>query len=72
MDQGLKQIQEFLRGLSLQQKALLAGGAMAVGLSLWLFVALLDHGKNVALYSGLKPEDAQSMGEPSGGEKYSL
>jgi len=40
LDQALKQIQEFLRGLSLQQKALLAGRA-AVGLILWLFVALL-------------------------------
>ncbi len=60
MSKGLDQIQDFLRGLSLQQKALLAGGAAAVGLTLWLFVALLDH-KNVILYSGLKPQDAQSM-----------
>jgi flagellar M-ring protein FliF len=61
LSQGLEQIQDFLRGLSLQQKALLAGGAAVVGLTLWLFVTLLDH-KNVVLYSGLKPEDAQSMG----------
>jgi flagellar M-ring protein FliF len=61
LNQGLAQIQEFLRGLSLQQKALIAGGAAVVGLALWLFVALLDH-KNVVLYSGLKPQDAQSMG----------
>jgi flagellar M-ring protein FliF len=61
LGQGLNQIQDFLRGLSLQQKALLAGGAAAVGLTLWLFVTLLDH-KNVILYSGLKPQDAQSMG----------
>ncbi|MGA7560248.1 MAG: flagellar basal-body MS-ring/collar protein FliF [Terriglobales bacterium] len=61
MSQGLQQIQDFLRGLSLQQKALLAGGVAAVGLTLWLFVTLLDH-KNVVLYSGLKPQDAQSMG----------
>jgi flagellar M-ring protein FliF len=47
--------------LTVRQKALLAGGAAAVGLTLWLFVALLDH-KNVILYSGLKPADAQSMG----------
>ncbi|MGB6385667.1 MAG: flagellar basal-body MS-ring/collar protein FliF [Terriglobales bacterium] len=61
MKQGLDQIQDFLRGLSLQQKALIAGGAIAVGLILWLFVTLLDP-KNVVLYSGLKPQDAQSMG----------
>jgi flagellar M-ring protein FliF len=60
LSQGLQQIQDFLRGLSLQQKALLAGGAVAVGLVLWLFVAMLDH-KNVLLYSGLKPQDAQAM-----------
>jgi flagellar M-ring protein FliF len=62
LKESLDQIQNFLRGLSLQQKALLAGGAVAVGLILWLFVALLDRGKNVILYSGLKPQDAQSMG----------
>ena len=62
MSQGLDQIQEFLRGLSLQQKALLAGGAVVVGLTLWLFVALFESGKNVVLYSGLKPQEAQSMG----------
>jgi len=62
LKESLDQIQNFLRGLSLQQKALLAAGAVAVGLTLWLFVALLDRGKNVILYSGLKPQDAQSMG----------
>jgi flagellar M-ring protein FliF len=62
LKESLDQIQNFLRGLSLQQKALIAGGAVAVGLILWLFVALLDRGKNVILYSGLKPQDAQSMG----------
>ena len=61
MNQGFKQIQEFLRGLSLAQKALLAGGAIAVGLTLWGFVVLFDRGKNVVLYSGLKPADAQSI-----------
>ena len=62
MKQSLDQIQNFLRGLSLPQKALIAGGTVAVGLTLWLFVTLLDRGKNVVLYSGLKPQDAQSLG----------
>jgi flagellar M-ring protein FliF len=62
LNQGLKQVQEFLRGLSLQQRLLLAGGTLAVGLTLWGFVALLDHGKNVVLYSGLRPADAQALG----------
>ena len=62
MNKTFDQIQEFLRGLSLRQKALIAGGAIAVGLILWLFVALLGGGRNVVLYSGLKVQDAQSMG----------
>jgi flagellar M-ring protein FliF len=61
LNQGLNQIQEFLRGLSTRQKAMIAGGAAVVGLTLWLFTALLGH-NNVVLYSGLKPQDAQSMG----------
>jgi flagellar M-ring protein FliF len=61
LNQGLNQIRDFLRGLTLSQKALLAGGAAAVGLTLWVFVSLLDH-KNVILYSGLKPQDAQALG----------
>ena len=62
MNEGLNQIQAFLRGLTLRQKLLLAGGAAAVGLTLWAFVSLLDKGKYMTLYSGLKPQDAQSLG----------
>ncbi|MBZ5655240.1 MAG: flagellar M-ring protein FliF [Acidobacteriia bacterium] len=62
MSDSVNQIQEFLRGLSLRQKLLLAGGAAAVALTLWLFVTLLDKGKYVTLYSGLKPQNAQSLG----------
>ncbi len=62
MNDGLQQIRDFLRGLSLQQKALLAGGAGAVGLILWFFVGMLGNGRNVVLYSGLKSGDAQAMG----------
>ncbi len=61
LNQGLKQIQDFLRGLSLQQKVLLAGGAAVVALTLWGFVVLFGQGKNVILYSGLRPADAQSL-----------
>ncbi|MGA9356031.1 MAG: flagellar basal-body MS-ring/collar protein FliF, partial [Terriglobales bacterium] len=58
----LKQLQDFLGGLSLRQKAMLAGGVLAVGLTLWGFVALFGTGKNVTLYTGLRPADAQSLG----------
>jgi len=61
LNQGLKQIQEFLRGLSLQQKLLLAGGAVVVALTLWGFVVLFGQAKNVTLYSGLRPADAQAL-----------
>ena len=61
MNQGLKQVQEFLRGLSLRQKLMLGGGGAAVALTLWGFVALLGQGKTVTLYSGLRPADAQAM-----------
>ncbi|MGA9475791.1 MAG: flagellar basal-body MS-ring/collar protein FliF [Terriglobales bacterium] len=61
MNAWLKQVQEFLRRLSLGQKAALAAGALVVGLALWGFVTLIDRGKNVVLYSGLKSADAQSM-----------
>jgi len=62
LSQGVDQIQEFFRGLSTKQKLLLAGGAIAVALTLWLFVVLLDKAKYVTLYSGLRPEEAQSLG----------
>ena len=57
-----EQISAFLNGLSLKHKLLLAGGAVAVGLTLWLFVGLIDKAKYVTLYSGLRPADAQAMG----------
>jgi flagellar M-ring protein FliF len=58
---SFEQIPAFLRGLSLKHRLLLGGGAIAVGLTLWLFVGLIDKAKYVTLYSGLKPQDAQSM-----------
>jgi flagellar M-ring protein FliF len=62
LNQTLKQLQDFLRGLTLGQKALILGGAAAVGVTLWVFTALIER-KNAVLYSGLKPADAQAMGE---------
>jgi flagellar M-ring protein FliF len=57
----VEQISAFVRGLSLKHKLLLVGGAVAVALTLWLFVGLIDKAKYVTLYSGLRPQDAQSM-----------
>ena len=62
MADTLEQISAFVRGLSLKHKLLLVAGAAAVGLTLWLFIGLIDKGKYVTLYSGLRPQDAQAMG----------
>ena len=62
MSQGFDQVQEFLRGLSLKQKLLLFGGAALVGATLWFFVGMFDKAKYVTLYSGLRSQDAQSLG----------
>src|SRR5271166_1493027 len=53
---------ELLRGLSLGQRGLLAGGAALVAVTLWLFVGLIGKPKYATLYSGLKPEEAQALG----------
>jgi flagellar M-ring protein FliF len=57
----LDRLGQFFTGLSFQQKLLLAGGVVLVGGTLWAFVALLGQPKFVTLYSGLRPEEAQSM-----------
>ncbi len=61
MAQGFNQIEEFLKGLSLRQKLMLVGGAAVVGITLWLFVGWIDTAKYVTLYSGLRPQDSQSL-----------
>jgi flagellar M-ring protein FliF len=56
-----QRLQQFFQGLTLNQRVLLAGGALLVGATLWIFVTLLGQEKYVTLYSGLRPEDAQNM-----------
>ncbi|HEV2469753.1 MAG TPA: flagellar basal-body MS-ring/collar protein FliF [Candidatus Sulfotelmatobacter sp.] len=57
----LLRMKQFFLGLTLNQRLLLAGGAILVGSVLWLFVALLGQTKYVTLYSGLRPEEAQNL-----------
>ena len=57
----LERLVQFFTGLSLKQRLLLAGGAVAVGAVLWVFVVLLGQPKYVTLYSGLRAEEAQSL-----------
>ena len=57
----LQRLGQFFQGLTLNQRLLLGAGAVLVGATLWVFVALLGQPKYVTLYSGLRPEEAQSM-----------
>jgi flagellar M-ring protein FliF len=61
-DEFLHRLGEFFKGLSFAQQAMMAAGALAVGATLWVFVALLGQPKYVTLYSGLRPEEAQALG----------
>lgn len=55
------QLGEFVRGLSAGQQAMLLVGALAVAATLYGFVRLIAEPKYATLYSGLKPQDAQSL-----------
>lgn len=57
----LHRLEQFFQGLTLNQRLLLAGGAIVVGAVLWVFVALLGQPKYVVLYSGLRSEEAQNL-----------
>jgi flagellar M-ring protein FliF len=61
-DDFLHRMGEFFKGLSFGQQAMLAGGVVLVGATLWVFVVLLGQPKYVTLYSGLRPEEAQALG----------
>jgi flagellar M-ring protein FliF len=62
VDDVLGRLKQFFAGLSFSQRLWLAGGVAVVGGTLWLFVTLLGQPKYVTLYSGLRPEDAQTLG----------
>src|SRR5277367_4814753 len=52
---------QFFQGLTLNQRLLLGVGAVVVGATLWAFVTFLGQPKYVTLYSGLRPDEAQSL-----------
>ncbi|HXZ79909.1 MAG TPA: flagellar basal-body MS-ring/collar protein FliF [Terriglobales bacterium] len=64
---GLKEVREFVAGLSLTQRMTIVGGALLVGITLWLFVRLIGQPDYRTLYSGLKPDEARSLGEKLAG-----
>ncbi|HEY3974087.1 MAG TPA: flagellar basal-body MS-ring/collar protein FliF [Candidatus Sulfotelmatobacter sp.] len=58
---ALERLGQFFRGLTVNQRLLLVGGAALVGGTLWIFVTLLGQPKYVTLYSGLRSEEAQNL-----------
>ena len=61
MDKILEQLRVFMRGLTLNQKALLGGSVVLVGLTIWLFVRLFAAADYKTVYTGLDPTDTQKM-----------
>ena len=59
--QVLAQIGDFLKGLSLGQRLLLAGGAVAVAATLFVFVRMIGKPEYKPLYAGMEPVEAQAM-----------
>ena len=59
--QVLQQGKDFLAGLSGKQRALLAGGAVLVAATLYVFVQLIGKPDYKTLYSGLNPGDTQEI-----------
>lgn len=59
--QALLQGKTLFLGLTRKQKTLIAASIIAAAGGLWLFVALLGRGDYQPLYSGLQPEEANSI-----------
>jgi flagellar M-ring protein FliF len=57
----LARLKQFIQGLTLNQRLLVAGGTVLVGAVLWAFVALVGQPKYVTLYSGLRTDEAQEL-----------
>jgi flagellar M-ring protein FliF len=74
MDKLLKQLTAFLKGLSTRQRTLLGGAAVAVALTLWVFVRLFATPDMQPLYTGLSSSDAQGIAQRLAAEnvQYSI
>lgn len=62
MNDAIKQVQEFLSGLTTRQKAVIVLGTAVVAATLWFFVRMLGSPEKKTLYSGLSAEDLKSLG----------
>ena len=63
MDNFQQRVFAFLKALTAKQIVLLAGSALIVGGTIWVFVQLLGQGEYKPLYSGMAPADAQSLAQ---------
>src|SRR5579875_3889572 len=59
--QTLQQGRAFFLSLTRRQKLLLASSVLAAAAVLWLFVSLAGRGDYQPLYSGLQPEEANTI-----------
>lgn len=57
----MQQAKNFLAGLTMKQRALLAGGAVLMAATLYVFVQMIGKPDYKTLYSGLSPNDAQDI-----------
>lgn len=58
---ALGQVQKFIEGLSVKQRATIIGGAALVAAIVWFFVHVLAAPEMKTLYSGLSATDAQGI-----------
>ncbi|HEX4074086.1 MAG TPA: flagellar basal-body MS-ring/collar protein FliF [Candidatus Acidoferrales bacterium] len=63
MDKQIKQLIAFLKGLTPRQQMLLGGAAVAIGVTLWVFVRLFGTPDMQPLYTGLSGSDAQGIAQ---------
>lgn len=61
MEKYYEQVLAFLRGLSPKQRVLLGAAAVLVAASIALFSSITRSADYAVLYSGLAPQDAQSV-----------
>jgi flagellar M-ring protein FliF len=59
--EAIDQVQKYLRGLTRKQQITLGAGACLVILTLLVFIFLISRADYKPLYSGLQPEEAQSI-----------
>ncbi|HTT33997.1 MAG TPA: flagellar basal-body MS-ring/collar protein FliF [Methylomirabilota bacterium] len=71
MEKIQQQLLAFLKGLTIRQRIILAGSAVFVAGTLWLFVYLFGGGDYKPLYSGMAPADAQALGQKLGAQNIS-